>query len=221
MTVTKSLGNAIYLYLLPKSEAVKRVQALFVWNRPAFSAAFLVFLELLFVLCFFLPFSKICNSCLVIGSFIILYCAYGAFPSAFGKLLSFEIAPVDPPGRPDRIRTVKEVAAFLTTLLSFWTKVLEMVFSSIEGASFLMVIATGFILLTLFIVTFLMGDFCFIWVMFHMTFVLPGIMLLPPVQRWLMEEIDGDGQAPAVGRSPSVDPGSSDGEEEKPEHDDK
>jgi hypothetical protein len=214
MAITKAMVNAIYKALTPRSESVKRVQALFLWNRPIFSLLFFGILEGLFLVVCFLPFSRACNLCLVVGSGIAIYCIYSAFPAPFSKLLSFEIRQVDP-GRSDRIRTDKEIAAFLATVLSIWTKILELVFASIEDSTLVNVLLSIAVILGLFLLTFMIGDFWFIWLAFHGAFVLPGVLLLPAVGRWLTEEIDG-AAAPRKNTYSGEADRSSDGSEDPP-----
>ena len=197
MSVTKTIVNAIYRALLPHEESVKRVQALFLWNRPVYSAVFLGIIEVLFLCAYFLPFPTACNFCIVTGSVIVSYCLYGAFPAVFDKLLSFEIKEV-PADAVNRIRTIPEISAFLTTILSFWTKVCSLVFNSVHGASITNVVLVFAMLLGLFLGMYFIGDFWFVWLMFHMAFVLPGIVCLPPVQKWLQEEVQEDGNEAKV-----------------------
>lgn len=191
MSVTKTIVNSIYRALLPHEESVKRVQALFLWNRPVYSAIFLGLIEILFIFAYFLPFPKACNCCIVTGSVIVCYCLYGAFPGAFDLLLRFEIKEVEADAT-NRIRTVPEISAFLTTLLSFWTKVCSLMFQSINGASMLNVVIVFGMLVSFFLVTYFIGDFWFVWVLFHSAFVLPGVACLPPVQNWLKEDVQDE-----------------------------
>ncbi|OHS92845.1 hypothetical protein TRFO_12195 [Tritrichomonas foetus] len=190
MSFTKPIVNAIYRALLPHDATVKQVQALFLWNRPLYSCIFFAFVEGLFVLAYFLPFSWSCNLCLIVGSFILSYCLYGAFPMVFDKLLAFEIKEV-PPTASNRIRSTPEISAFLTTAISFWTKFVENIFNTATDATLYNAIFSMLSLLAFFIVTFFIGDFWLIWIIFHSIFVVPSILVLPGVQHWLTEQDSG------------------------------
>jgi predicted membrane protein len=88
-------------------------------------------------------------------------------------------------GSTNRIRTPAEISAFLATVLSVWTSFAEFVFKSVNEARLISVLLTIALFAFAFFFTFLVGDFFFVWIWFHATFVIPGILLLPRVQRWL------------------------------------
>ena len=186
MSFTKPIVNAIYHALNPHEKTVRRVQALFLWNRPVYSVIFFIFIESLFVFAYFLPFSWSCNLCLIVGGFIFFYCLYSAFPSVFDRLIAFEIKEV-PKDATNRIRSVPEIAAFLTTAISFWTKFIENLFVSARSSSIYDAVITVLSLLAVFIFTFFVGDLSLIWIIFHSIFVLPPILVLPSVQHLFTE----------------------------------
>lgn len=187
MSFTKSIVNSICRKLQPHEDAVQHIQALCMWNRPKYSAIFVAIIELIFLVIYLLPFSKLCNYCLVFGSGIIFKCVYGAFPNVINTLLSFEIEKV-PQDAPNRIRTVPEISAFLTTVLSIWTRIFEAIFASLKSTAIYENAVGLLILLGMGLVTFFIGDFWFIFLMFHIFFILPGGLLHPTVQKWLNEE---------------------------------
>lgn len=181
------------------------------WNRPKYSAIFVGVIELIFLIIYLLPFSKMCNYCLVFGAVIVCKCVYGAFPHLVNTLFSFEIEKV-PQDAPNRIRTVPEISAFLTTVLSIWTRILEAIFASLKSTAIYDNAVGLLILLGMFLITFFIGDFWFIYLMFHIFFILPGGLLHPAVQNWLNEEPKEDPSQTETKQEEA----SSDGNEEPP-----
>jgi Flp pilus assembly protein TadB len=154
-----------------------------------FSAIFLVLIELLFVGIYLLPFTKSCILCLSVGAVILTSSVHDAFPSTFAALKAFDIG-LTMTGSTNRIRTPAEISAFLATVLSVWTRFAEFVFKSVNEARLISVLLTIALFAFAFFFTFLVGDFSFVWIWFHATFVIPGILLLPRVQRWLGDIMD-------------------------------
>lgn len=189
MPITKQIANHIYNSLLPHKEASDHVQALVLWNRPVYSTLFLIFIELVFTLIYFLPFSWGCNFCVVIGSLILFRCIYSAYPAAFDKILSFEIKPT-PEDASNRIRSIPEISAFLTTIISFWSSICEFIFESVtnEDSSIISIFVSAVVLVLIFLATFFLGDFWSLWVLYHICLVIPGVILLPKVQAWLYHD---------------------------------
>jgi hypothetical protein len=190
MSLTFSLANNIYRALKPHEESVKHIEALFLWNRPIFSALLLLVIELLFVFTYLLPFRKSCIFALVTGCSISLYTLLKASPGLLSVLFSFNINPV-PEYASNHIRGLREIAAFLTTALSIWTKLLGWAFTSVSAGSeintvFLTITSLGFFAF----VSYLIGDFVFLWTYFHLVFVLPGVLFLPSVENWLFNATD-------------------------------
>lgn len=212
MSFTKSIVNSICRALQPHEDAVQHVQALFMWNRPKYSAIFIAVIELFFALLYVLPFSKMCNCCIVVGSLIIGKCIYGAFPQVINTLLSFEIEKV-PQDAPNRIRTVPEISAFLTTVLAIWVRIFELIFDSLKSDALYENLIGFIILLSLFIATFFIGDFMFIFLVFHAFFILPGVLLHPKMQKWFNETEVAE---PKTEAAKEGDDASSDGKEEPP-----
>jgi hypothetical protein len=194
MLGTKLVANKIYGYLIRHEDTVRHIGALALWNRPVFSAIFLVAIESAFFIIRSLPFRKSCTVCLGIGLGIFLSAVHEAIPGLFSIFKSFEIHPRKALA-PDRERTVKEIAAYLTTVLSVWTSFVSLVFESIETASVGLVIGTIGAFIGVFAFAFAIGDFWFIWLWFHIVFVVPGIVALPAVQAWLTQEQRSDGEA--------------------------
>jgi hypothetical protein len=178
------LVNTIYRFVFAHNDSVRHIQALFLWNRPVLSAIFLVLVELVFIGISLLPFSKTCILCLSAGAIVLVSSVHGAFPRTFTLLTAFDIPPTVA-GSTNRIRTAAEISAFVATVLSVWTRFAEFVFQSVVDAKLTDVVVTVGLFALAFLFAFIVGDFVFLWIWFHATFVVPGVILLPPVQRWL------------------------------------
>jgi hypothetical protein len=204
MIGTKLVVNKISGSLSPHEEAVRHIGALALWNRPVLSAIFLVAIEACFWVAYSLPFSKSCTICLGIGLIILLSAVHDAAPRLFSIFSSFALYP-RPALAPDRVRSVKEISAYLTTILSVWTSFVSLIFTSIETASIVNVLLTVAAFIGVFVFVFIIGDFWFIWLWFHIIFIVPGIVALPAVQAWLAQKESpdegeaGDGDEPAEG----------------------
>jgi energy-coupling factor transporter transmembrane protein EcfT len=72
-------------------------------------------------------------------------------------------------------------------------KFISLVYTSIETASLINVLGTVVAFCVVFFFVFATGDFWFIWLWFHIVFVLPGIVALPSVQKWITQELASDG----------------------------
>lgn len=187
MSFTKPIVNAINKALQPHKETVDRIQALFLWIDTKCSCIFFILLESLFALAYFLPFTWSCNLCLIIGFFVLSYCLYSSFPSFFDKIFSLIKIDKVENSASNRIRKIPEIAAFLTTAISFWGAILKDTFKSADSTSIFDAIYAFCGLLAFFIFSFIFGDFWVIWIVFHSIFVFPSIILLPSVQKWLTE----------------------------------
>jgi hypothetical protein len=184
MSLTDILANKIYRALKPHEGSVHHIQALFLWNRPALSALFLALIELLFFLAHCISFTAPCMICLVIGIWIFVCTVDDVYPSIFSPLKGFEIAPTRA-GGSNRMRTAKEIAAFLATVLWGVAKVAELAFTSIQNASIGTTMLTVVTFVTLFLCTEAIGDFWFVCICFHAVFVLPGILATSLAQTWI------------------------------------
>jgi predicted membrane protein len=71
-------------------------------------------------------------------------------------------------------------------------KFISLIFTSTETASLTHVLATVVASCGVFFFVFAMGDFWFIWLSFHILFVLPGIVALQSVQKCLTQEFACD-----------------------------
>ena len=204
MTVLKKLVISIYATLIPHEELIKWIQSLLLWHKPVFSVITLLIIELIFVAIYKVPFSRICNMTITIGIAVLFYCIYSSFPSFFNKMFSFQVEERSFED-PRRIRTIKEIAAYLSTCISYGVKLLELALTSVTDSSFFFLIYIIFILVVFFVFTFFAGDFWFFWIVFHLIFVLPGIILLPPVQNWLNDpEINQPKKQPQKEKSENV-----------------
>ena len=186
MSTTSKLANGLYRTLIPHEEAVKRVESLIMWQKTAYSAILLVIIELCFILIYFLPFNTIANAALVIGVVCVSNVVINSFPSILNIFLNFDLPEV-PADAPNRIRSVAEISAFITTCLSFVIKIIELAFKSVIDKSLVYSGITVAIMTVLFTFVFILGDFWFVWLVFHAIFILPGIILQPKVQAWLFQ----------------------------------
>jgi hypothetical protein len=110
---------AIYRFLNRNSVAVRHIGALALWNRRLLSLIFLIVIETFFLIAFSLRFWKACILCLGIGSLITISAIHDAYPRNIAIFEGFDVYP-RPADAPDRVRSVKEISAYLTTILSFW-----------------------------------------------------------------------------------------------------
>ena len=182
VSISKKLVNAIYSSLHSHKETCERIQALILWYRPVYSLIYLLVIETFFCIIYFLPFSFASNACFIIGTAVVIKCIYSAYPKLFDRLISFEYKSLT---NQRRIRSVKEVSAYLCTCLSIGTKLLENAFMAVETSNIFNIGVILFVLFVFFVFTFFVGDFCFMWLVFHLIFVLPGVLLLDPVYNWI------------------------------------
>jgi hypothetical protein len=210
MSITFSLANNIYRALKPHEDSVRHIEALFLWNRPLYSFVFLLLIEVVFVLVWLLQVRKSCIFALVAGGFVLSYTVFDAIPGILPLLFSFEIIEV-PDDASNTIRGLREISAFLTTSLSIWTKMIHWAFQSVSDAIGIgLVISSLFSIGAFFFITYWLGDFWFVWGYFHLVFVLPGILLLPSVENWLLNSQEKPDprlsvpEGPGEGRRPSA-----------------
>ena len=193
-TITK-LANTLYRTLIPHEAAVKRIESLIMWQKKTYSAILLLIIELTFVGIYLLPFNTAANAALVAGVVCVFNVIVNAFPSLLDIFLHFDL-PEIPADAPNRIRSVAEISAFITTCLSFAIKLVELAFKSVINKSLLYIGITFSILTVLFTFVYILGDFWFVWLLFHAIFILPGIILQPKVQSWLFESEEQEERKP-------------------------
>jgi hypothetical protein len=184
MIGTKLVANRIYEALQPHEDSVRHVCALALWNRPFLSGILLFAVEALFLVAYCLPFNTACILCLLGGAAVFLSALHDAAPRAFGLIKAFQIHP-RAPGAPDRVRSAKEIAAYLTTVLSVWTKFVSLIFSSIADVGARLLALTSACFVAVLMLVWLIGDFWLIWGSFHIVCVVPGVIALPTVQAWI------------------------------------
>jgi hypothetical protein len=123
--------------------------------------------------------------CLISGVTVLVSAIDDMYPAIFTPLKGFKIAPTRAGGR-NRIRTTKEIAAFLATV--FWgvASVAELPFASAQEPNIRATMLTiiTFVVLLLCIVA--LGDFWFVYLCFHGVFIIPGILLTPLVHTWIV-----------------------------------
>lgn len=179
MFSTKHIVNAINKSLKGKENISDHVQSIIFWHRPAISAVILGLVEIIFV---FIRFSKCKASsilCMTLAAFAVGNVAQKVFPHLIDKFFSFSI-PEIPDNQPNRIRRVTEVAAYITTVLSLFTGIIQFVLSDF---SLVRTIISVIALSAVTIMFTVLGDFWSIFIFFHVIFVLPGILLHPKVYK--------------------------------------
>ena len=196
---TTQIANKIYKALLPHEEAVKRIQSLMLLHNKKRSAVFLSIVEAVFYCIYILPFSSAGNACVVLGLISLISVVYNNFPKV-NLFLSFEIPKIDE-GEPNRIRSIQEISAYLTTCLSFCIRLVELAFKSLADNNLFYIVITICSIGMLFTFVFILGDFWFVWLMFHLIFVLPGFMLQRNVQSWINSQ-DNEERNPVIAVPP-------------------
>ena len=181
MSFHHDFANAIYQAILPHEKTVKKIESLIMWQNWKMSTIMVLIIELVFVGVYFLPFSWYCNLTIIFGAPIVLYSIFSAYSNIFDKLFSFESDQAD----STNLHSVRSVAAYLTTCFSFLITLLELAFDSIENSSFLKIVATLLCFFSALIITFFLGDFWTLWLVFHIIFLLPGLLLSPTFNKWL------------------------------------
>lgn len=184
MTTIQLIANKIYKSLIPHEESVKKVEALVMWQRKAYSAIFLGIIEIVFIAAYFLPFSKLANASLILGLLCVANVTYNTFPEFFDKIFSFEY-PHLPEDAPNRLRSVAEISAFITTCFSIWIRVVEFAYKALDSKNIINTAVTIGIIVLLFSMFYVLGDFWLIWILFHLVFILPGVILQPQFQTWM------------------------------------
>ena len=184
MSLTKQIGNYIYRALNPHQELLNKAQALIMWHDPLTSGIMLGIVELCFVFIYFLPFTRVSNTCIIIGTFLVLKELLVLFKPRSSSIKEKELN-VD---APNRIRTVQEISAFLTTVLSLWVNILEIVFRSIRESSVIYATFSMGCLFITFLACYVLGDFMTLWTIFHAIFILPGLLLQPRVLKYISGE---------------------------------
>jgi ABC-type multidrug transport system fused ATPase/permease subunit len=184
MSMIQQIANKIYKSLIPHEESVKKIESLVMWQKKTYSVIFLILVELLFVGAYLLPFSKLANMSIIFGILSVANVTYRTFPKFFDKLFTFQY-PELPEDAPNRLRSVAEISAFITTCLSFWIKIVEFAFNALDDNSIIYIAATSIFIMMIFAVFYVLGDFWLIWIIFHLIFIVPGIVLQPKIQEWL------------------------------------
>lgn len=194
MFETKRIVNFIYKEIKEREEIVTHIQSIALWHKPIVSAISLLILEIIFAIFYFIKARQITVILSIIATFALLNIARNNFPAFFNKIFSFQI-PQQEENASNRIRSPSELSAYFTTLLSFFFDVVGFIFLDPEATSIIRLSISGFLLLVSTVFCYLLGDFWIIYIVFHILFVIPGILLHPKVYTILFsneEEPDGN-----------------------------
>ena len=181
MFSTKQLVNSIHRNLKDKTNIVEHAEALVFWHRPIFSAIIFILVELSFFLIYISNLKKATMLSIILAVFAVLNVSQKIFPNLFDKFFSFQIPEISADAT-NRIRSVSEVSAYLTTMLSLWTSFIKFVLSDFSILHLIISLISLFfltVMLTIF------GDFWIVYIFFHVIFVLPGIVLHPRIYNML------------------------------------
>ena len=188
MFSTKQLVNTLNRQLKDKVNIVEHVEALIFWHRPVFSAIILGIIELTFILIYLSNFSKVTVVMITLGALAVANVSQKVLPKLFDKFFSFKI-PETEPDATNRIRSVSEVSAYLTTMLSLWVSFIKFILSEFSLMHLIVSVISLFFLTVILTV---LGDFWIVFLFFHVIFILPGIVLHPRIYKIVFYHINDE-----------------------------
>lgn len=163
---------------------VDNIQALCLFHKPFYSAIFIIIIEVLFLLATFVKVSIASKICFIVSILLGFFAIYETFPNFFNKFKILE----DPSPNAAPLRTPEQLAAYITTCLLFFIKLVENMFFAIKKNKLINVIVNAAGLVIIFAFCYVFGDFIIVWILFHSIVFLPGILLNKNVSEWLRQD---------------------------------
>lgn len=180
MDVSKWLVKRILKVLKPHEKAALKIEALLLWHKPLYSAFFLTIIELIFIFFYFLPLTWPCSITLICGVGILI----NITPKFIDGIFCFDVGIVDEE-EPHHLRSLNEISAYFAAVLSCCAMIVEVIYCDHYKRGLKSVIQVILFFSMLIAASCSFGDFFFFWILFHLVFVLPGIILQPLVYHWL------------------------------------
>lgn len=188
---TKPVVNFLYKQIKERETIITHIQSVALWQRPILSAVTLLIIEILFAIVYFIKVRQITLVASTVAIIAIINVAQQAFPELFNKIFSFKI-PEQNENASNRIRSPSELAAYFTTILSFFFDFTDFVFPTPETTNIIRLSISGFCMLVLIVAFYILGDFWINYLLVHLLFILPGALLHPRVYTILFGNEEAD-----------------------------
>jgi len=171
------IAKKLLRFLRNKENMIMKIQYICVWSNSTYSIITLFVIELVFCIFYFSDLSFGVIMCVLMGMFFLIKSIIEYKPSA----LDFTIEKVN-------MKTLKEISAFYSTVASYIFDLYYSMFISEKMANISSLIKNCVFLSIMYFTFRFVGDFWILWLIFHLLFIIPGIILNPKVSSWYKDD---------------------------------